>query len=77
MSETFLSQKTLARRWGISHRTLERWRSVGRGPLFVKVGAHVVYRLSDVERYEEAQVRDPAAALADKAAADRASAAGA
>jgi predicted DNA-binding transcriptional regulator AlpA len=57
MSDTFLKQKDLARRWGISHRTLERWRVIGHGPRFVKVGSNVVYRLSDVEAYERKRVR--------------------
>jgi len=57
MSDQFLTQKEVARRWGISHRTLERWRVKGQGPRFVKLGAHVVYRLSDVEAYEAGQVR--------------------
>ena len=32
-------------------RTLERCRSEGGGPTFVKVGRKVVYRLSDLEAY--------------------------
>ena len=31
-------------------RTLERWRSTGTGPSFVKVGRRVAYRRSDLER---------------------------
>ncbi len=57
MIEIFLSQKDLARRWGISHRTLERWRWLGTGPLFLKVGARVAYRLRDVEAYEATRLR--------------------
>lgn len=57
MTDVFLKQKDVARRWGLSPRTLERWRVVGEGPRFVKVGAHVVYRLRDVEIWEEGQLR--------------------
>lgn len=57
VSENFLTQKDLARRWGISHRTLERWRWLGTGPLFLKVGARVAYRMRDVERYEATRLR--------------------
>ena len=32
-------------------RTLERWRSTGTGPSFVKVGRRVAYRRSDLERW--------------------------
>lgn len=57
MEKTFLNQIELSRRWGISPRTLERWRWLGEGVPFLKIGGHVVYRLSDVEEYEAAQFR--------------------
>ncbi len=57
MKETHLNQLELAVRWGISHRTLELWRWTGEGPKFLKVGGRVVYRLSDVEEYEQSIVR--------------------
>ena len=52
-----LDQLNLARRWGISPRTLERWRWLKRGPAYLKVGHHVVYKIDDVEAYEAAQRR--------------------
>lgn len=36
---------------GLSPLTLERWRSVGRGPKFSKLSSRVVYRKADVERW--------------------------
>ena len=36
----------------ISPRTLERWRWTGEGPAFLKIGGRVIYRLEDVEAYE-------------------------
>lgn len=57
MKATCMNQLELAVRWGISHRTLERWRWTGEGPKFLKVGGRVVYRLSDVEEYEQSIVR--------------------
>jgi hypothetical protein len=57
LKETHLNQLELAVRWRISHRTLERWRWTGEGPKFLKVGGRVVYRLSDVEEYEQSIVR--------------------
>ena len=56
-----INQKELAARWRISHRTLERWRWTGEGPKFLKVGGRVVYRLSDVEEYEQSIVRSSTA----------------
>ena len=52
-----LNQKELARRWGISHRTLERWRYSGEGPSFLKLGGRVLYRLPDVEAFEQSQLQ--------------------
>ena len=52
MADEFLNQVHLARRWHISPRTLERWRWTGEGPAYVKIGGRVVYRLDDVEAYE-------------------------
>lgn len=48
----FLNQTDLSRRWDISPRTLERWRWLGEGPPFVKIGGRVRYRIEDVEAYE-------------------------
>ena len=58
MSITHLNQVELSRRWSISPRTLERWRWLGQGPQFLKIGGRVVYRLTDIEAYEAAQLRD-------------------
>ena len=52
-----LNQVELARRWSLSHRTLERWRWEGRGPRYLKVGGRVVYRLQDIEAFEAEQLR--------------------
>lgn len=48
----FLSSKELSKRWGISERTLERWRWLNEGPRFVKIGGRVRYRQPDVDDYE-------------------------
>jgi hypothetical protein len=39
--------------------TLERWRREGRGPVYVKMGHLVRYRLEDVENFVEACSVDP------------------
>ena len=48
----FFNQNDLAARWLISPRTLERWRWVGIGPRFHKIGGRVVYKLEDIESFE-------------------------
>lgn len=56
-----LNQIDLARRWKVSPRTLERWRWVGEGPSFLKVGGRVLYRLEDIEAHEKARLRQSTA----------------
>ncbi|MCT8159368.1 helix-turn-helix transcriptional regulator [Pseudoruegeria sp. SHC-113] len=55
-----LNQKELARRWTISHRTLERWRWAGEGPAYMKIGGRVVYRLEDIIAFEQGQLQQTA-----------------
>lgn len=52
MSIKHLNQAELAERWDVSEATLERWRSDGNGPIFMKLQGRVLYRLEDVELYE-------------------------
>jgi hypothetical protein len=56
-----LNQTELSRRWNLSARTLERWRWLGQGPQFLKIGGRVVYRLEDIEAFEAEQVRTASA----------------
>jgi hypothetical protein len=51
-----LSQSKLAERWNISPRTLERWRWLRKGPPYLRIGGRVVYRIEDVESYEESHL---------------------
>lgn len=53
-----LNQVELSRRWKLSPRTLERWRWLGQGPRYLKVGGRVVYRLEDIEEFEALQLHD-------------------
>jgi hypothetical protein len=53
-----LNQVQLSRRWSISPRTLERWRWLHQGPLYLKIGGRVVYRLEDVESFEVARTKN-------------------
>ena len=64
-----LNQIELSRRWSLSPRTLERWRWVGEGPRYLKIGGRVLYRLADVETFENEGLRTSTAAGA--AGADR------
>ena len=64
-----LNQRQLADRWDISEATLERWRSDGIGPVFLKLQGRVLYRAGDVETFEAESLR--------KSTSERATAGGA
>ena len=51
MDVVHLNQKQLATRWCISEATLERWRSEGIGPKFLKLSGRELYRQVDIEAY--------------------------
>lgn len=52
-----MTQSELAKRWRISEATLERWRTESNGPVFLKLGNQVRYRIQDVEAFEEVALR--------------------
>ena len=47
-----LSEIELAQRWGVSSKTLQRWRTEGRGPHYLKLSKRVTYPLEVVTEYE-------------------------
>ena len=53
LSCNHISQKQLTECRGISRRALERWRTTGWEPLFLKMGDRMVCREKDVLAYEE------------------------
>jgi len=52
MTTTHFDQLQLAERWGLSTATLERWRTNGTGPKYIRLPGKVIYRLCDIEAYE-------------------------
>jgi hypothetical protein len=55
--EAYWNEIELARRWGISHRTLQRWRSQKKGPPYLKLCGRVVYRAAEVLIWENANLK--------------------
>lgn len=51
-----LTETMLADRWVCSVARLQRWRTVGEGPPYLKIVGKVLYRLKDIEAYEEASL---------------------
>ena len=51
-----LRSREAAERLRLSHRTLDRWRTSGDGPPFVRLGKKAVaYRLADLEKWLDRQ----------------------
>lgn len=48
-----LTEEMLAERWVCSVSRLQRWRSMGVGLPYLKIGGKVLYRLKDIEAHEE------------------------
>lgn len=59
--DQFLKPEELAARWRTTPGTLKTQRYRRRGPAYTKVGTSVLYKLADVEAYEQAQTRNTAA----------------
>ena len=57
--------RQLADRWDLSEATLERWRSEGIGPVFLKLQGQVRYRIEDIEAFEVDSLRKSTTERAD------------
>jgi hypothetical protein len=55
--EKYLTEKSLAKKWGIDFRTLQKWRCQGIGPPFIKIGIAVRYAPESIKKFEEEQMR--------------------
>lgn len=53
-----LTDRELAVRIGVQPGTLRQWRMKGYGPPYLKVGRAVRYRVSDVQAWERAVLRN-------------------
>lgn len=52
MQKIAINENELAERWGISPKTLQRWRSEGRGPRYLKLSKRVTYPMDEVLNFE-------------------------
>ena len=50
--EQYLSEKSLAKKWSISHKTLQRWRWLKMGPGYIKIGGRIRYPQNLIEEFE-------------------------
>jgi hypothetical protein len=56
-NDMHLTPQQLATRWHVSEKTLERWRTKGTGPAFLKVVGRVLYPLQHIEALETKRIR--------------------
>ena len=59
--EKLISPTELANYLGVPLSTIYEWRYRGTGPRGVRLGKHVRYRMSDVERWLETKLTEAAA----------------
>ena len=55
--ESLLTEHDLARLTRLSLATLRRWRLLGKGPRYAKLGARILYREEDVLAFIEQNLR--------------------
>ncbi len=56
-----LNENELAQRWGVSPKTLQRWRSEGRGPRYLKLSKRVRYPLEAILDFEYSALHESTA----------------
>lgn len=57
MTKLHLSEIELGERWGVSPKTLQRWRSEGRGPKYLKLSKRVTYPMEEILSFEFASIK--------------------
>jgi predicted site-specific integrase-resolvase len=48
----YMSTQQLADMWGVKKATVQQWRTLGTGPVYIKLGRRVIYRKTDIINYE-------------------------
>lgn len=57
VTKVHLTPDELAKRWSVHPATLRKWRMKAWGPLFIKLGPHLVlYPLIEVENFEKERI---------------------
>ena len=59
LSRDLLTEDMLAERWLCSTSRLQRWRVEGVGISYLKIGGRILYRLKDIEAYENSCLVHP------------------
>jgi excisionase family DNA binding protein len=56
MQDKHLSVEDLAERYSVPVDTIYQWNHSGYGPVYMKIGRYVRYRIADVEKWEETRL---------------------
>lgn len=54
-SDNYMTEQELAEAWRMKRNTLQKWRSNGVGPKYIKRVGHIVYRKDDILEFENSQ----------------------
>jgi hypothetical protein len=57
--QEFFTEKHLAKRWGISHLTIQKWRWRDMGPPYMKLSTKVLYSLENIKKFEDQNTHYP------------------
>lgn len=52
MPKLNLTERELAEMWSVSPKTLQRWRTEGRGPRYLKLSKRVAYPIEEIRKFE-------------------------
>jgi len=57
--EIYISEKGLAKKWGLSPKTLQRWRWLKVGPSYIKISGRVRYTDDAIKEFESNNKHTP------------------
>lgn len=66
-NSTMLNRDAAAAELGLSRKTLDNWRSTGRGPRYLKLGSRVLYPRDELEVYKSSCLRQSTSERAEAA----------
>lgn len=54
--DDYLTERELSALWDVKMNTLQKWRSLGLGPVYIKRVGRIVYRKDDIAAFERKNV---------------------
>jgi predicted site-specific integrase-resolvase len=55
--DDYFTEREFAELWGVKRNTLQKWRSNGVGPKYIKRVGRIIYRKDDIAEFERMQTR--------------------